>query len=53
MTAPTARTTTGTTTAPGATTADPLLEVRGITKSYGGGDTARQVLGGIHFAVGE
>lgn len=29
----------------------PLLEVHGIAKSYGTGDTARQVLGGIRFDV--
>ncbi|MGW2282747.1 ABC transporter ATP-binding protein [Streptomyces sp. NPDC001770] len=31
--------------------AAPLLEVHGIAKSYGSGDTARHVLGGVHFEV--
>ncbi|MGC5396565.1 ABC transporter ATP-binding protein [Streptomyces sp. DT20] len=52
MTAPAAHPATGHPQgAPGADRAVPLLEVHGIAKSYGSGNTVRQVLGGIHFDV--
>ncbi|MFF3261933.1 ABC transporter ATP-binding protein [Streptomyces sp. NPDC002932] len=54
MTAPAANPVTGHRQgAPGADRAVPLLEVHGIAKSYGSGNTVRQVLGGIHFDVQE